>query len=336
MTLKTAPLGSSGLEITRVGFGAWAVGGGGWKFGWGASDDDDSIEAIRFAVDEGINWIDTAPVYGLGHSEEVVGRALQQIPQDERPYVFTKCGLVFDTSRPEDGPSNVLAPASIRRELEDSLRRLQVERIDLYQVHWPPEDGTPLEDYWAEMVALRDEGKVRAIGMSNHDVQALGQAEAIGHVDSLQPPFSLISREAAGDLLPWCRDNGTGTIIYSPMQSGLLTGAFTKERVAALPDDDWRRSHADFTDDLDKNLALAEALVPIAQRYDVTPAAVAVAWTLSWPGVTGAIVGARTKEQTSGWLPAADLVLSDDDLAELAAAIRRTGAGNGPVDPHAA
>jgi aryl-alcohol dehydrogenase-like predicted oxidoreductase len=334
MTLKTAPLGTSGLEITRVGFGAWAVGGGGWKFGWGDSDDVASVEAIRYAVDQGINRVDTAPVYGLGRSEEVVGHALQQIPEADRPYVFTKCGLTFDRAKPDDGPNNVLAPASIRRELEDSLRRLQVERIDLYQIHWPPEDGTPLEDYWGELVKLRDEGKVRAIGMSNHDVKQLEQAEAVGHVDSLQPPFSLISREAAADLLPWCRDNGTGTIIYSPMQSGLLTGAMTAERVAALPDDDWRRSHDDFTDA--RNFELADALKPVAERHGVPVAAVAVAWTLAWPGVTGAIVGARTKEQVSGWLPAADLALTDDDLTELSDAVRRTGAGNGPVDPRSA
>src|SRR3954466_7914375 len=267
MTLPTVPFGTTGMEITRVGFGAWAVGGGGWKFGWGNSDDVDSVNAIRFAVDNGINWVDTAPVYGLGRSEEVVGHAVAQIPEADRPLVFTKCGLTFDVDNPDDGPNNVLAPASIRRELEDSLRRLQLERIDLYQVHWPPEDGTPLEDYWAELVALRDEGKVRAIGFSNHDVKQLETAEQIGHVDSLQPPFSLIHREAADDLIPWCADNGTGVIVYSPMQSGLLTGRMTAERAAGLPDDDWRRSHDDFTGhNLTRNLALADGLRPVAER----------------------------------------------------------------------
>jgi aryl-alcohol dehydrogenase-like predicted oxidoreductase len=208
-----------------------------------------------------------------------------------------------------------------------------VERVDLYQVHWPPEDGTPLEVYWQEMVALREEGKVRAIGISNHDVKQLDQAEQIGHVDSLQPPFSLIHRDAAADLLPWCVEHGTGSIVYSPMQSGLLSGAMTAERVAGLPDDDWRRSHPDFTDDLERNLALAAALEPVAQRHGVPVPAVAVAWTLAWPGVTGAIVGARTAVQVDDWLQGADLALTEEDLDELAQAVRRTGAGEGPVDP---
>lgn len=333
MTLQTAPLGRTGMQITRVGFGAWAVGGGGWRFGWGASDDDAAVRAITHAVERGVNWVDTAPVYGMGHSEEVVGRALRELPESDRPLVFTKCGLVFDPSDPDPAPRNVLAPQSIRKELEDSLRRLGVERIDLYQVHWPPEDGTSLETYWEEMVALRDEGKVRAIGMSNHDVKQLAAAEQIGHVDTLQPPFSLVHRESAEDLLPWCAENGTGAIVYSPMQSGLLSGRMTSERVAALPEDDWRRSHPDFTDDLERNLALAAALEPVAARHDVRVAAVAVAWTLAWPGVTGAIVGARTPEQVEDWLAAADLVLTDQDLEELAAAVRRTGAGEGPADP---
>jgi aryl-alcohol dehydrogenase-like predicted oxidoreductase len=336
MTLPTTRLGTTDMEITRVGFGAWAVGGGGWKFGWGNSDDVNSVDAIRFAVESGINWVDTAPVYGLGRSEEVVGHALAQIPAADRPLVFTKCGLTFDVDNPDEGPNNVLAPDSIRRELEDSLRRLQVDRIDLYQVHWPPEDGTPLEDYWATMVALRDEGKVRAIGLSNHDVKQLETCEQIGHVDTLQPPFSLIHREAADDLLPWCADNGTGVIVYSPMQSGLLTGRMSAERVANLPEDDWRRTHEDFTgDNLMRNLALAEGLRPVAERHGVPLPAVAVAWTLAWPGVTGAIVGARTTEQVEGWLPAASLELTPDDLTEIAKVVRRTGAGEGPIAPDA-
>jgi aryl-alcohol dehydrogenase-like predicted oxidoreductase len=322
------------MDITRVGFGAWATGGGGWQFGWGNQEDRESIAAIRFAVEAGVNWIDTAPVYGMGHSEEVVGRALREIPDADRPFVFTKCGLIFDRAKPEDGPSNVLAADSIRREVDESLRRLGVDRIDLYQVHWPPTDGTPLAEYWATMQELKREGKVRAVGFSNHDVAALTEAEGIGHVDTLQPPFSLIHRGAAEDLLPWCQRNGTGVIVYSPMQSGLLTGRMTAERVAALPEDDWRSTHDDFTgDNLRRNLAVAGALRPVAERHDVPVPAVAVAWTLAWPGVTGAIVGGRSPEQVRGWLPAADLELTIEDLTELAAAVDRSGAGEGPSAP---
>jgi aryl-alcohol dehydrogenase-like predicted oxidoreductase len=322
------------MDITRVGFGAWATGGGGWQFGWGSQEDDESVAAIRFAVEQGVNWIDTAPVYGMGHSEEVVGRALREIGEADRPFVFTKCGLIFDRTKPEDGPSNVLAADSIRREVDESLRRLGVERIDLYQVHWPPTDGTPLAEYWATMQDLKREGKVRAVGFSNHDVAALTEAEGIGHVDTLQPPFSLIHRGAAEDLLPWCQQHGTGVIVYSPMQSGLLTGRMTAERVAALPADDWRAEHDDFTgDNLRRNLAVADALRPVAERHDVPVPAVAVAWTLAWPGVTGAIVGGRSPEQVRGWLPAAGLDLTIEDLTELAGAVDRSGAGEGPSAP---
>jgi aryl-alcohol dehydrogenase-like predicted oxidoreductase len=322
------------MDITRVGFGAWATGGGGWQFGWGSQEDDESVAAIRFAVDQGVNWIDTAPVYGMGHSEEVVGRALREIGEADRPFVFTKCGLIFDRTKPEDGPSNVLAADSIRREVDASLRRLGVERIDLYQVHWPPTDGTPLAEYWSTMQDLKREGKVRAVGFSNHDVAALTEAEGIGHVDTLQPPFSLIHRGAAEDLLPWCQQHGTGVIVYSPMQSGLLTGRMTAERVADLPADDWRAKHDDFTgDNLRRNLAVADALRPVAERHDVPVPAVAVAWTLAWPGVTGAIVGGRSPEQVRGWLPAADLDLTIEDLTELAGAVDRSGAGEGPSAP---
>jgi aryl-alcohol dehydrogenase-like predicted oxidoreductase len=334
MTLPTVPFGTTGMDITRVGFGAWAVGGGGWKFGWGDQEDRESVDTIRHAIESGINWVDTAPVYGLGRSEEVVGHALRDYSDADRPYVFTKCGLTFDAADPDAGPHNVMAPDSVRREVEDSLRRLQVERIDLYQVHWPPEDGTPLEDYWATMVELQQEGKVRAIGLSNHDPKQLDVADTIGHVGSLQPPFSMIHREAAADLIPWCAANGTGVIVYSPMQSGLLTGAMTADRVAAMPDDDWRRSHEDFTgDNLARNLELAAALEPVARRHGVSQGAVAVAWTLAWPGVTAAIVGARRPDQVDGWAPSATLQLTEDDLGELNDAITRTGAGSGPVRP---
>ncbi len=338
MSMKTSHptrrLGRTDMEITRVGFGAWAIGGAGWTFGWGAQDDAASIAAIRHAIVRGVNWIDTAAVYGLGHSEEIVARALADLPAADRPYVFTKCGLVWDERDRAAPPRRVGEPASIRRECEASLRRLHVERIDLYQVHWPAEDGTPIEDYWGALVALRDEGKVRAIGLSNHGAAQLEAAEKVGHVDTLQPPFSAIRRRAAVAELPWCRAHETGVIVYSPMQSGLLTGRFTAERAAALPADDWRSRSSDFKGDgLRKNLALADALRPIAERHGTTVAAVAVAWTLAWPAVTGAIVGARSPEQVDGWIDAAGLELAPRDLDDVAAALRATGAGSGPERP---
>ena len=333
-TLPTTPLGTTGMRITRVGFGAWAIGGGGWTFAWGGQDDADSIAAIRHAVERGINWIDTAAVYGLGHSEEVVARALRDIPADDRPYVFTKAGLVWDERNRAAPPRRVGDPLSIRLEVEASLRRLDVERIDLYQMHWPAEDGTPLEDYWGTLLRLKEEGKVRAVGLSNHDAAQLETAERIGHVDTLQPPFSAIRREVAAVELPWCAAHRTGVIAYSPMQSGLLTGAFNVERAARLGADDWRSRSPDFTGlGLRRNVALADALRPIAERHGVTVAAVAVAWTLAWPGVTAAIVGARSPGQVDGWIGAATLELADADLDDIAAAIRHTGAGTGPVRP---
>jgi len=333
-TLPTTPLGTTGMRITRVGFGAWAIGGGGWTFAWGGQDDADSIAAIRHAVERGINWIDTAAVYGLGHSEEVVARALRDIPADDRPYVFTKAGLVWDERNRAAPPRRVGDPRSIRLEVEASLRRLDVERIDLYQMHWPAEDGTPLEDYWGTLLRLKEEGKVRAVGLSNHDAAQLETAERIGHVDTLQPPFSAIRREVAAAELPWCAAHRTGVIAYSPMQSGLLTGAFNVERAARLGADDWRSRSPDFTGlGLRRNVALADALRPIAERHGVTVAAVAVAWTLAWPGVTAAIVGARSPGQVDGWIGAATLELADADLDDIAAAIRHTGAGTGPVRP---
>jgi aryl-alcohol dehydrogenase-like predicted oxidoreductase len=333
-TLPTAPLGTTGMRITRVGFGAWAIGGGGWTFAWGNQDDADSIAAIRHAVERGINWIDTAAVYGLGHSEEIVARALRDIPADDRPYVFTKAGLVWDDRNRAAAPRRIGDPLSLRREVEASLRRLEVERIDLYQMHWPAEDGTLLEDYWGTLLQLKEEGKVRAVGLSNHDVAQLEAAERLGHVDTLQPPFSAIRRDVAALELPWCAAHGTGVIVYSPMQSGLLTGAFSLERAAQLGADDWRSRSPDFTGlGLRRNVALADALRPIAQRHRATVAAVAVAWTLAWTGVTGAIVGARSRDQVDGWIGAASLELTDTDLDDVAAAIRRTGAGTGPVRP---
>src|SRR2546423_8852745 len=241
MTLPTRPLGSSGLDITTVGFGAWAIGGGGWAFGWGPQDDADSVAAMRRALERGVNWIDTAAVYGLGHSEEMVGRLLRELPAGERPLVFTKCGLAWDERDPMKEAQRVLRPDSIRKECDASLRRLGVERIDLYQFHWPDETGTPVEDSWQAMARLVEQGKVRAAGASTLSVPLLQRSEAVRHVDSLQPPFSLIRRDAAERELPWCAEHDTGVIVYSPMQSGLLTDRFTAARVAARAPDDWRR-----------------------------------------------------------------------------------------------
>jgi len=337
MTLTTLPrrfLGTSELEITTVGLGAWAIGGGGWSFGWGPQDDADSISAMRQALDLGINWIDTAAVYGLGHSEEVVGRFLKDLPAADRPYVFTKCGLVWDERDPMTDSQRVLRPESIRREVDASLRRLGVERIDLYQFHWPDETGTPVEDSWGEMLRLVEEGKVLVPGVSNFGVELLGRCEAMGHVGSLQPPFSLVRRDAGGAEIPWCAEHGTGVIVYSPMQSGLLTDAFSTERVARLAPDDWRRRSEEFQEpNLSRNLALRDALRPVAARHGVSVAAAAVAWAASWPGVTGAIVGARSPEQVDGWVGAATMELTGADLREIADAIAGTGAGTGPSRP---
>jgi aryl-alcohol dehydrogenase-like predicted oxidoreductase len=330
--IATRRLGASGPEISRVGFGAWATGGS-WAFGWGPQDDEDSLRAMRHALELGVNWIDTAAVYGLGHSEEVVGRLLRELPAAERPYVFTKCGQAWD----DDDPGEIrrdLRPATIRRECEASLRRLGIERIDLYQFHWPDLLDTPVEDSWAEMLRLVEEGKVRWAGVSNFDVSLLERCEAMRHVDSLQPPLSLIRRQYAAAELPWCAEHGTGVIVYSPMQSGLLTDRWTAERVSSLAPDDWRRRAVEFqAPNLERNLALRDTLRPVAERHGTTTAAVAVAWTLAWPAVTGAIVGARTPEQVDGWIGAASLELSAEDLDGIARAIERTGAGAGPTRP---
>ncbi len=329
--LRKRRLGTTDLEVTTVGLGAWAIGGGGWAYGWGPQDDAGSIAAIRHAVSRGVNWIDTAAIYGLGHSEEVVGRALREMAASERPFVFTKGGMIPNRERPYDEPQRNLRPESIRREVEASLQRLGIERIDLYQFHWPDAVGTPIEDSWREMARLVDEGKVRAAGVSNFDVALLERAEAVRHVDSLQPPFSLIRRDAGADVIPWSAAHGTGVIVYSPMQSGLLTDTFSASRVAAMADDDWRRGSAQFKEpNLSRNLKLRDALRPIAERHRVTVSAVAVAWTLAWPGVTGAIVGARSPEQVDGWIAAGSLQFDASELAAIAEAIQTTAAGSGP------
>ena len=327
-------LGTNGPEITTVGFGAWAVGGGGWSFAWGSQDDADSIAAIRHAVSLGVSWIDTAAVYGLGHSEEVVGRAIADIPGSERPLVFTKCGLRWNPADPMEVSARDSSPARIREECEASLRRLGVEAIDLYQFHWPDQSGTPLADSWGEMMKLQDQGKLRYIGVSNYTTSLLEGCATLRHVQSLQPPFSLVRRDMAASELPWCREHGTGVIVYSPMQSGLLTDAFSAERVAAMPADDWRRRAPYFQEpNLSRNLALRDALRPIAQKHGVNVGAVAIAWTLSWPGISGAIVGARSPQQVDGWIQGGALQLDASDLAEIARAIERTAAGSGPLRP---
>ncbi|MET0928014.1 MAG: aldo/keto reductase [Aeromicrobium sp.] len=334
MTLPTRRLGSTDLELTTVGFGSWSTGGGDWAFALGSQDDDDSVAAIRHALEQGVNWIDTAPVYGLGHAEVVVGEAIRDIPEGERPIISTKCGLTWDDNDRNAFPARILSRDAIRRECDASLQRLGVERIDLYQFHWPAEDGTPVEESWAAMLELVQEGKVRVPGVSNFDVGMLEACEGIGHVGSLQPPFSMIDRGVAAAELPWCASHDTGAIVYSPMQSGLLSGRFTAERAAALASDDIRAHTPPFQEpQLSANLALVEALRPIAARHEVSVAAVSIAWTTSWPGVTAAIVGARSPEQVDGWLAAASLELTTEDLADITAAIEATGAGTGPVTP---
>jgi aryl-alcohol dehydrogenase-like predicted oxidoreductase len=328
-TLTRRRLGSRGPEITCVGFGAWAIGGA-WRFGWGSTDDRESVEAIRHAVERGVNWVDTAAVYGLGHSEEVVGRALEPFDVGDEVLVFTKCGRLPAGPDGEE-ITNSLEPASIRRECEASLRRLGVERIDLYQFHWPDDvTGTPVEESWSTMAELVAEGKVRWAGVSNFDRELLERCEPIRHVDSLQPQLSLVDREARNELIPWCRDNGTGVIVYSPMGSGLLTGSFSRRRVENLPEDDWRRGARRFQEpQLSRNLALVERLEAVAARIGTSLPAVAVAWALAQDGVTGAIVGARRPEQVDGWLPAASLELPPDVLDEIERAVAETGAGEG-------
>ncbi len=318
-------LGSHGPGLSVVGVGAWAIGGPG-VFGWGPQDDDESIAALHRAFDSGVTWVDTAAVYGLGHSEEVVGQVVRE--HGEGVLVFTKCGLNWYGGN-ERAPVNDLRPASVRFELEQSLKRLGRDHVDLYQFHWPDSStGTRVEESWATMAELVDEGKVRWAGVSNFSVDDLERCERVRHVDSLQAPVSLVNRRALRDLLPWCEAHGTGVLAYSPLQSGLLTGSFGAARVARLAPDDWRRSSRDFQEPrLAANLALAERLRPVAERHRVEVPAVAVAWVLGQPGVTAAIVGARRPSQLDAWLPAGTLRLGAADLEDVAAAVRETGAG---------
>lgn len=310
--MQTRQLGNSDLHITPIGYGAWAIGGGGWEFGWGEQDDADSIAAIHAALDHGINWIDTAAVYGLGHSEEIVAQALKG--RSNRPYVFTKCTRVWDASG-KVGRS--LKADSIRRELEDSLRRLQVDVIDLYQIHWPdPEED--LEEAWSTLAQLQKDGKVRWIGVSNFNVEQLQRAQKIAPVTSNQPPYSLIKRDVENAILPYCLQQNIGVINYSPMGAGLLTGAMTLERARSLPADDWRSRNADFTEPrLLRHLQLVEILQEIANRHGRTAGEVAIAWTLNNPAVTGAIVGARSARQIDGIIGAGTFRLSADEVEQI-------------------
>ncbi|WFU51177.1 aldo/keto reductase [Sinorhizobium terangae] len=322
------------LGRTPVGLGAWAIGGSDWGWGWGKQDDAQSIAAIRHAVARGINWIDTAPVYGLGHSEEIVREALSTIPRSERPLVFTKAGLVWDEENRNALPARIGDAKSLRREVEDSPRRLDVEVIDLYQMHWPANDGTPIEEYWATFADLKAGGKVRAIGLSNHDRDLLQRAATVAPVDVVQPPFSAIKRGFAEEDLAWVRAHGGGVIAYSPLQSGLLTGAFTPARARALPENDWRSRDEEFGGEaLYRNLAFAEGLKPVAARHGTTVAAVAAAWVLAWPGITGAIIGARKPGHIEGWIDAATIALSPRDLDDIEDMLLATQAGSGPTRP---
>ena len=308
-------LGNSDMELTPIGFGAWAIGGGDWAFSWGPQDDNDSIAAIHKALDLGINWIDTAAVYGLGHSEEVVARALKTAGQ--KPHVFTKCGLVWNEKR-EVG--NDLK--QVRRECEDSLRRLGVETIDLYQMHWPKPDED-IEEAWGVMAELKQEGKARWVGVSNFSVSQMERAMKIAPVTSNQPPFSMINRVVADQVLPFCEKNGIGTISYAPMHSGLLTGAMTKERVANLPEDDFRKRAKNYQEPLlSRNLAVAEFIGKIGARHGVSAGVVAIAWVLHHSAVTGAIVGGRSAKQVEGVIRAASFRLSEQEFAEIGAYLK--------------
>jgi aryl-alcohol dehydrogenase-like predicted oxidoreductase len=305
-------LGTSNLWLTRIGFGAWAIGGGDWAFAWGPQDDNASIAAIHRAVDLGVNWIDTAPVYGLGHSEEIVGKAVKSAAK--KPMIFTKCGMVWNEKR-----EITRTLLEIRREVEDSLQRLQVEVIDLYQIHWPVEDKD-LEAAWTVMADLQREGKVRYLGASNFSVAQIERCLKIAPVTSLQPPYSMLNRAVEAELLPFCEAHDIGVINYAPMHSGLLTGAMTKERVAGFPADDFRRNAKNYQEPLlSRNLAIADFLNTIGARHGVSAGVVAIAWTLANPAITAAIVGARSPEQVEGTFPAASVRLVESEMQEIQA-----------------
>jgi aryl-alcohol dehydrogenase-like predicted oxidoreductase len=310
--METRQLGNSDLSLTPLGIGAWAMGGNGWAFGWGAQDDADSIAAIREALDRGLNWIDTAAVYGLGHSEEVVAKALEGVTH--KPWIFTKCERTWNENREI---VKCLKRDSIMREAEDSLRRLKVDVIDLYQIHWPEPDED-VEEGWTAMADLKAQGKVRHIGVSNFNVAQLKRAQKIAPVTSLQPPYSLVSPEVGQEILPYCLEQNIGVIVYAPMKSGLLTGKMTRERLANLPEDDFRKRALSFQEPhLSKNLALVELLRKIGDAHGRTPGEVAIAWTLNNPAVTAAIVGMRNAKQVDGVIGATTFRLAPEEVAEL-------------------
>jgi len=310
--MNTRRLGNSDLQITPIGFGAWAIGGGGWEWAWGGQDDADSVAAIHEALDCGVNWIDTAAVYGLGHSEEVVAKALEDVSQ--RPYVFTKCGMIWDDNH-EVGFR--LKRASIRRECEASLQRLNVDAIDLYQIHWP-RPAEDIEEGWEELAELREEGKLRWIGVSNFDIAQIERARAIAPVTSLQSPYSLLNRQIEEEILPYCEAHDIGVLAYSPMASGLLTGAMTRERIAGLPSDDWRKRSPDYQEPrLSRNLRLVDKLRGLGRVHGLNAGATAIAWVLDEPAVTGAIVGARHKGQVWDIIASTRVRLGSGEVAEL-------------------
>jgi aryl-alcohol dehydrogenase-like predicted oxidoreductase len=324
MTLRT--LGKTDLRITPIGIGAWAIGGGKWEFGWGAQNDAQSVAAIRAGLDRGLNWIDTAAVYGMGHSESVVGAAVRDLKT--RPYIFTKCSLVWDES---GNISHNLQADSIRREAEASLRRLGIDAIDLYQIHWPawkggPESASPgsIEEAVGALARLKDEGKIRHIGVSNFNVGQIERAQKVAPIASLQPQYSLLARDVESSVLPYALEHKIGVIVYSPMASGMLSGAMTRQRIASMPTDDWRKGSANFQEPLlSRNLRLVETLRAIGDRRNATPGEIAIAWTLRNPAVTGAIVGVRSAQQVSGIAGAADIQLSEDNLREIEGGLAR-------------
>jgi aryl-alcohol dehydrogenase-like predicted oxidoreductase len=309
---ETRQLGNSDLHLTPIGYGAWAIGGGNWEFAWGAQDDDESVKTIERALDSGINWIDTAAIYGLGHSEEVVAKALKN--SHHKPYVFTKCSMRWF---PDRQIYRSLKAGSLQEEIENSLRRLRIDTIDLYQIHWPnPEDE--IEEGWETLARFQEEGKVRYIGVSNFNVEQMKRVQKIAPITSLQPPYSLLNRKIEDEILPFCLENHIGVINYSPMVSGLLTGKMTADRIKSLPEDDWRKRSANFVEPkLSNNLELVELLREIGKAHNVEPGVVAIAWTLRHPAITAAIVGARRPDQVDGVLPAATFRLSEQEIAKI-------------------